>query len=101
MHPKELELIQEVMDQLKDEMEYGKDDFADRLGKGKPSGVTVLKIEGKADDPMMERGEEDSGMDVDDDKEMGESPMHAMSMGDEMEVSPEDKLKQRLLRLRG
>lgn len=97
---KELSLIKELMEQLTDEMEYGEDDFAERLGKGKP-GVTVLKIEGKTgEDPMMEKAEEKMGMDLDGDMEEGESPMHkAMVMGEDM--SPDDKLKQRLMRLRG
>ena len=74
----EFEIIEKLMEELKEKMQYGEEDFAERLGKKKPE-VEVTKIEGE----MPLEGEE--------------------LMSGEMEIaeSPEDKLKNRLLKLRG
>jgi hypothetical protein len=77
---KELEIIMELMEELKDSMEYNKDDFESRLGRKKPE-IEVLKIEGDLEE-MPEEDMED------------ESPMM-------MEPSEEDSLKQRIMKLRG
>lgn len=81
-----LKVIQEIMDDLQDQMEMGADDFDERLGK-----------------PKLEVKEEIMGKDLDGDMEMGEDPEHAaMVMGDEgMDESPEDKLKARIMKLKG
>lgn len=109
---KKLELIRELMDQLQEEMQYGKGDFEERLGRKKPdAAIEIMKVEG--DSPELKKSEEMSGMDLDNDHEMGEDPKHAamvmgkgmdddmdMDMGGE-EESPEDMLKKRLMKLRG
>lgn len=83
MDKRDLALIQELMEKLQDEMEYGEDDFAERLGRKKPE-VEVLKVESELPD------EEDEAMEE-------EEP--SLPMDDEDE-SPEEKLKKRLLKLR-
>lgn len=107
MDKKELQVIADLMEELKDQMEYGEDDFAERLGRKKPQ-VEVVKMEGSLpmDDEDMEHAEEMSGEDLDNDMEMGEDPEHAAMVldrgEDDMEMmSPEEKLKQRLMKLRG
>lgn len=94
----ELAIITELMQDLQEQMEYGKDDFEDRLGRKKPDMVSI-EIEGKS--PMGMDKEEDMG----DMEEMtmkpdpDESPMMSDMMGEKK--SPEDELKKRLMRLRG
>ena len=83
---KELQMIQDLMQQLQDEMQYGKKDFEERLGRKEP-GVEVLKIEGEV--PMQAEPDESPEMD-DMEPEMDAEPMD----GDE-------DLKQRLMKLRG
>lgn len=88
-----MEIIQELMDMLKDEMQYGKDDFEERLGRKKPD-MAIMKVEGD-----LEPDEEKMGMDLDGDDEMGESPEHAkMVMGADDE---DEDLKSRLMKMRG
>lgn len=86
----ELQLIQELMQELQDKMQYGKDDLEDRLGRNKKPDLEVMKIEGDMmpedkEDPLME---EDQMVDS-----MDEMPME--------EESPEEKLKRRVMKLRG
>lgn len=101
MHEK-LKVIQELMQELQDEMQYGKDDFESRLGREKKPEVEVLKVEGSmGEDPMLEKKEEKLGMDLDGDSEMGEDPEHAEMVMGEDEESPEEKLKNRLMKIRG
>lgn len=97
MHNKKLEIIQQLMEELKEEMQPSADDFSERLGRKKP-GVEVLKIEGQVEDPSLETAEEEVGMDLDGDMEMGEDPEHEETV---MEESPDDKFKKRLMALRG
>lgn len=102
MMDEKLKIIQELMEELKESMEYDSDDFDSRLGrKPKTRGVEIVKIEG-SEDPEMEHEEEMLGEDLDHDMEMGEDPEHAamvMDRGEEM--SPEEKLKDRILKMRG
>lgn len=113
-----LQIIKELMEQLAGEMKPSADDFEERLGRKKP-GIEVMKIEGKMPmdhDEMME----------DPDEEMGESPeeeyaenpvasslkkafggpktpkMHESygGMMSEDDLSPQEKLKKRLMALR-
>lgn len=99
MDERKLQIIQELMEQLQEEMQPSSDDFAERLGRAKPK-VEVMSVE--AEDPDMESAEEELGMDLDSDMEMGESPLHkAKVMGGEMEEGPEADLKRRLMKLRG
>jgi hypothetical protein len=77
MERDEMQIIKELMEELQDHMKYSEDDFGERLGRKKPE-VEVMKIEAE---PM-------------------ESEMEGVGMEDEME-GPEDKLKKRLLKLRG
>lgn len=95
-----LDMIKELMDQLQEEMQYGKSDFEDRLGRKKPdAAIEVMKVEG--DSPELKKAEDMSGMDMDQDMEMGEDSDHPeMAMNGE-EESPEDMLKKRLMKLRG
>ena len=100
MDEMKLKLIQELMEELTGSMEMDKDDFDHRLGRKKPD-IEVLKVEGSLD-PKMEKAEEMMGEDMDGDMEMGEDPEHAaavMGMGEE--ASPEDKLKDRIMKMRG
>lgn len=91
-----LSVIKELMEKLVGEMEPTEDDFAERLGRKKPD-LEVAKISVGVD--PKEKMEEMTGKDMDDDMEMGEDPEHAaMVMDDGM--SPDEKLKQRLMKLR-
>ncbi len=79
----ELEHIKELMNELIEKMNYGEEDFSERLGRKKPE-VEVMKVEGELpEEEMME------------DEEM------PMEEDMEMEMSPADKLKKRLMKLRG
>ncbi len=81
MDRKELEIIQELMQKLQEQMELGEDDFSERLGRKKPE-VEVMKMELESEEPMEE------------DMELSEHM-------EEMEPkSPDDALKQRLMKLR-
>jgi hypothetical protein len=75
----ELKVIQDLMADLMEKMEYGEDDFSERLGREKPK-VEVMK---------MEMGEPEE-------MESEEDCMPEM----EEELGPEEKLKQRLMKLR-
>lgn len=103
MDAKELKIIKELMDQLSGEMEYTPDDLESRLGRKKPEGVTIIKMEKGS--PEMEAAEEKLGADLDDDHEEGEGLEHMRKVlgGDDedMEMSPDDDLKKRVMRLRG
>lgn len=96
----ELKLISQLMDQLHDEMQYGEDDFASRLGRKKPD-LEVVKIEGDLGPEGLEKSEEMAGKDFDGDMEMGESPEHAAMMMDKGEMDPAEELKKRLMKMRG
>lgn len=92
----ELSVIKELMEQLVGEMKPGADDFEERLGRKKPV-LEVMKVE--AGVSPKEKMEEKLGLDLDGDEEMGEDPEHVAMVMDEGE-SPEEKLKQRLMKLR-
>ena len=79
MDKHELQLIQELMSVLQDKMQYGEDDFSERLGRKKPE-VEVVKVESEM--PLGESEESEE-----------------MEMG--MDESPEDKLRRRLMSMRG
>jgi len=85
MDRSELDIIKELMAELESKMEYGEEDFNERLGRKKPE-VEVVKMEGEL--PMSE--EEEGSEDMTDllSEEMGE------------EESVESKLKARLMKLR-
>lgn len=98
MDKRELDIIKELMGKLEDEMQYGEDDFSERLGRPKAS----IKIEiGKKsmDDGM--------GEEMGDEMDSEEGMSHEMDPMDEEEdflsasKSPEESLKKRLLKLRG
>lgn len=77
-----LSVIKDLMEQLVGEMKPTEDDFAERLGRKKPD-LEVMKIGvGVDEEPMEKEGMEDE-----------------MAMMEE-EMSPEDKLKKRLMKLR-
>ena len=84
MEHKKLELIKELMDQLSEQMDMSKDDFDERLGKGKKE-VKVISME---EDPESEE--------VDHEEEM----FSDLSSLDEEEESEEDKLERRIRSLR-
>lgn len=73
MDSKKFEIICELMDELKEEMQYGSDELGERLGRKKPE-VEVAKVEIEAEP-------------------FGDS--------EEIEVDPDDELKDRLMKLRG
>lgn len=83
----ELQVIMDLMKDLQDKMEYGEDDFNDRLGRKKPE-VEVMKV---GVSPTMDDKDMPDGMD----------DMDGDEGGMEEEMSPEDKLKDRLMKLRG
>lgn len=124
---KELDIIMDLMKDLQDKMEFSPDDFNQRLGKNKPA-VEIVKVGVDPMDPMggsgdsgdtmgaseladkLAGGGDDSmqGMsamsDSGDDSSMGDDsgsqmPMDSGDMDDMM--SPEERLKSRLLKLRG
>lgn len=104
-HKKELMLIKELMDKLVDEMEPSVSDFEERLGRAKPE-IKSVEIEGvipgeEMEDSELEHEEEELGEDLDGDMEMGEDPEHAAMVLGEEATSPEEKLKQRIMKLRG
>lgn len=92
----ELSVIKELMEQLVSEMEPTSEDFEERLGR-KPKGIEVAKVEVKGS--PLEEAEEMAGRDLDMDMEEGEDPDHVAMVMDEG-MSPEEKLKQRLMKLR-
>jgi len=111
MDRKELQVIEQLMEDLKDQMEYGEDDFAERLGRKKP-GIEVVKIEGEI--PMEDEDEIEMPKDEFEDEherlvDVLRSPSHKDDMDEadeqemelEDEISPDDKLKKRLMKLRG
>jgi len=78
---RKFEIIQQLMDELQDMMGHSEDDLSSRLGREKPQ---VAKIEvASTDEPDM--------------GEMGEGGMDEGDMMDD----PGEKLKQRLMKLRG
>lgn len=97
MESSDLKMIMELMEELKEEMQYGEKDFSERLGRKKPEEFEM---------PMDDAIDEHEGLVA-----VLESPSHeddeeeAEEQGEELdemleESSPEDKLKQRLLKLR-
>lgn len=79
MENKKLEIIQQLMEELEEEMQYSPDDLGSRLGREKKPEIEVMKLESSEDPLSMEEGMDD---------EM-------------MSESPEEKFKQRLMKLRG
>lgn len=83
MEDRKMEIIQQLMDELQEMMKPSGDELGERLGR--PKQVDVMKISAGA--PGME----------------GEDPMDDDSMGpdeDDMQASPDDMLKRRLMKLR-
>jgi len=76
MDERKFEIIQQLMDELKEEMSYGADDLGERLGRPKPA-VEMTAVE------------------VGEPEEMLEMEMEGEEMGEE------DPLKKRLMKLRG
>lgn len=76
-----LKMISNLMEELIGDMEPGEDDLSERLGRPKPE-MAAIKIEAGPDDDDM--GDE-------------------MPVGDDvdMPMSEDDKLKDRLMKLRG
>lgn len=101
MHDK-IKVIMDLMKDLQSEMEPSADDIDERLGRKKP-GIEMVKIEGKMPmDKGVEKLEEKYGQDLDGDMEMGEDPEHKeMVLGEDEDESPEDKLKNRIMKMRG
>jgi hypothetical protein len=86
---KELSIIMDLMKKLQEKMQYGEEDFAERLGRKKaPEAVEIAKVSiGESKLPGME-GDMEGGLEEEED----------MLEEDE---SPEAKLKNRILKLRG
>ncbi len=83
MKDNKLDIIRELMDELVDSMELGESDFDSRLGRKKPE--VKIEIESHKEDPSME-------------EEMNEEDMDKEEIMED--VSPEEKLKNRLMKLR-
>lgn len=112
MDDRKLKIIAELMEELADDMDYSPEDFKKLRGGGMKDGVTVVKMSGES--PALERAEEKMGMDLDDDMEEGESPMHRAKVlgpseyeessyeddGD-MPMDEDEDFKQKIMRLRG
>lgn len=96
MERSELEIIKELMAELEAKMEPSKDDFEERLGRKKPE-VAVMKIEGDIPDDAAEEASESPEFEKKEEM-MGDS--ENMEGMDEEEMSPEAKLKSRLMKLR-
>lgn len=87
MDDRKMEIISQLMEELQEEMAHGKDDFSSRLGRKEPD-VEIMSMKREDDD------DEPSELDFDlggEEKEMGMDE----------DCSPEEKLKQRLLKMRG
>ena len=87
MQKRELQLIQELMEELQGKMEHSEEDFNERLGR-KPEAMAI-EVEGE-----MPMGEEEMP------DPMPMSMEGEMDMEDEEEESPESSLKRRLMKLR-
>lgn len=85
MEDRKMQVISELMEELQELMQPDESDLSERLGREKPPGIEVMKLEGSVE-PSLEEDQE--GADLEEDEEM-------------LEESPEDKLKSRLLKLRG
>src|SRR5690554_2777181 len=110
MKDKELEIIKELMDKLTDEMEYSEEDFAERLGR-KPE-IKAIKIEGELPEDLEEELEDD--LEESEEREVEEElSVHKLPLDEDdseyeeydydeesEELSPEDELKKRLMKLR-
>ena len=110
MDHKNLAVIEKLMEELQEQMQYGKDDLEERLGRKKPA-VEVISIEGKlprgsamgedeseSTDPLEREDAEVDAMG--DDEDMSPS-MGRMAMDEADGMSPEESLKKRLMKLRG
>lgn len=98
MDRRELDIIKELMGKLEDEMQYGEEDFSERLGRPKAS----IKIEiGKKSlgDDMDEGMDSEEGMSHGMDHEM--NPLDEEEDYLSASKYPEESLKKRLLKLRG
>lgn len=97
MNKRELDIIASLMEELQNQMEYSEDDLSERLGRKKP-GIEVMKIEGKLPDggDPLEQAEDLASADM----EGGSGDAMEGDM-DEESMDPDDKLKHRLMRLRG
>lgn len=91
MESRKFEIIQQLMEELQEEMQPGEEDFSSRLGRKKP-GMEILKVEGE----MSPKSEGEIDMDMEGREEFCE-PMD----GEEMEESPDERFKNRLMKLRG
>jgi division protein CdvB (Snf7/Vps24/ESCRT-III family) len=83
----ELKVIIDLMQDLQGKMEYGEEDFSDRLGRKKP-GIEVTKIEGELPEEL-EEGFEDEPL------------VEEEEIGIDAPIDADEKLKQRLMKLRG
>lgn len=97
MDKRELQIIQDLMEELQGQMDHSEEDFASRLGRKKPE-IEVTKIEAgpKSEEDLMEDSELE-----DQEEAMGQDLDGDMEMGSEMKDSPEEALKRRLMKLRG
>lgn len=107
----DLKIVKDLMDKLKDEMQYGKDDLSHRLGRDKPE-IKVTKIvsavpddgDDDADEDMSDMGDAKTQFDAQ--GEMESKKAMDPSLDDEDIASDDDEmspmsLKQRLMKLRG
>jgi hypothetical protein len=89
MEKRNLMIIEKLMEELQDEMGYSADDFEERLGRKKPD-VEIVKVKSKVE----------PGIEIESLGDEEEPEFEEMSeMG--LEEDPDEKLKNRLLKLRG
>lgn len=89
MDKDKLKMIMELMEELTNEMELGEDDFSERLGRKKPEPEVSVMIESEEELPLDEEDLE------------GEAHEQDEELEEMIEESPEDKLKSRILKMRG
>jgi hypothetical protein len=95
----DLQAIIDLMEELKGKMGEGPEDFSERLGKSKP-GLEVVKI-GVDAKPGMEAMHDEPDMDDKGGMPDSDEDDSGLMAGLEDDESPEEKLKNRLLKLRG
>lgn len=94
-----LHMIKKLMEELAEKMEYGADDFEERLGRKKPDSMTVDVIAAKPMKSLSHDEVEKAEEGLFPAEEAEEEKLMGMSHED-MEDEEEDSLKDRLMRLR-
>lgn len=99
---KELHIIKDLMDELVEKMQYGADDFSERLGRNKDS---ELKAMPSKDEGIMAKHGEHMGVNKDpgkkpEDEDISPKEMSKGDPGHYGDVDEDEKLRGRIMRLR-